>query len=72
MKAVVYSKPNCPNCVQAKNLLSIKNIEYTEIRIGEDITREEFFSLFPEAKTVPQIILQGRHIGGFQELTKLV
>lgn len=72
MKAVIYSKPNCPNCVQAKTLLSVRNIEYTEVSIGEDITREEFFSLFPEARTVPQIILDEKHIGGFQELTKLI
>lgn len=72
MKAVIYSKPNCPNCVQAKTLLSARDVEYTEISIGEDITREEFFSLFPEARTVPQIILDEKHIGGFQELTKLI
>ena len=72
MTAIVYSKPNCPNCTQAKALLSSKGIEYTEIVIGSDITREEFFSVFPEARTVPQIILDEKHIGGYQELTKLV
>lgn len=72
MKAIVYSKPNCPNCVQAKTLLSNKSIEYIEIVIGSDITREEFFSLFPEARAVPQIILDEKHIGGYQELVKAV
>lgn len=72
MNAVVYTKDNCPHCVQAKTLLSNRGVEYTEVNIGRDITREEFFSLFPEARTVPQIILDGKHIGGLQELTKVL
>lgn len=72
MKARLYSKDNCPFCTNAKKLLDIKNIPYEEIKIGRDITREEFFAVLPHAKTVPQIYLtvSGSEflVGGFTDL----
>lgn len=70
MTNIVYTKDNCPYCVQAKHLLSKVGFEYSEVKIGVDITREEFLDTFPTAKTVPQIILNGERIGGYTELTK--
>lgn len=67
---IVYSKDNCPYCVKAKALLKGYGIAYTEVTIGKDITREEFLDLFPTARTVPQIILDGERIGGYDELVK--
>jgi glutaredoxin 3 len=64
----VYSKDNCPYCVKAKNLLNARGIEFTEIKIGVDITRDEFLETFPNARTVPQIILDGEHVGGYDAL----
>lgn len=64
----VYSKDNCPYCVKAKNLLNARGIEFTEIKIGVDITRDEFLETFPDARTVPQIILGGEHVGGYDML----
>jgi glutaredoxin 3 len=66
----VYSKDNCPYCVKAKNLLNARGIEFTEIKIGVDITRDEFLEAFPNARTVPQIILEGEHIGGYTKLVE--
>lgn len=68
MKAVVWSKDNCPYCVQAKQLLSIKGIEYEEKKIGEEYTKEDLLAAVPEARSVPQIFLDGELIGGFTEL----
>lgn len=70
MKALIYTKSNCPFCVKAKTLFSIRNIEYTETVIGEDIMREDFMSLFPDQRTVPLIFIDGERIGGYDELTK--
>jgi glutaredoxin len=74
MKAKIYSKENCPFCVNAKQLLNVKNIPYDEIEIGRDITREEFLNILPDAKTVPQIfmIIDGieTKIGGYTDLVK--
>jgi glutaredoxin len=38
--------------------------------IGKDITREEFLEKFPEARTVPQIVMDDELVGGFEELAK--
>jgi len=42
--------------------------EYEEIKIGRDLTREEFKEQFPEVKTVPYIIIDGTAIGGYENL----
>lgn len=68
MKAVVWSKDNCPYCVQAKQLLTIKGIEYEEKKIGESYTKEDLLEAVPTARSVPQIFLDGELIGGFTEL----
>ena len=67
---VIYTKDNCPYCVQAKRLLEEKGKAYTEINIGRDIRRDDFMSLFPNVRTVPFIIIDGDEIGGFDKLTE--
>jgi glutaredoxin len=70
MKAVVWSKNQCPFCDQAKNLLRLKGIEYEERNISKDWTREQLLEAVPTARTVPQIFLDDQLIGGFTELKK--
>jgi glutaredoxin len=70
MKAVVWSKLCCPFCDQAKALLEKKGIEYEERKIGNGYTREDLLEAVPDARTVPQIFLDGELIGGFTELRK--
>jgi glutaredoxin len=67
-KALVWSKNNCPFCVQAKNLLKLKNIEFEERNINEEWTREQLLEAVPTARTLPQIFLDDNYIGGFTEL----
>lgn len=69
---IIYSKDNCTFCVQAKKLLDIKGLEYEEIKIGYDISREDFISKFPYIKTVPLIFIDDEKIGGFKELSKFL
>lgn len=68
----VYTKENCIYCTKAKLLLESKKLEFTEVRIGIDITRGEFLEQFPDARTVPQIIFEGKAIGGYDQLAQLV
>ena len=68
MKAVVWSKDNCPFCEQAKGLLKMKGIEYEEKKIGHGYTKEQLLEAVPTARTVPQIFLDDKLIGGFTEL----
>lgn len=68
MKAVVWSKDNCPYCDQAKGLLKIKGIEFEEKKIGHGYTTEQLLEAVPGARTVPQIFIDDTLVGGFTEL----
>jgi glutaredoxin len=68
MKAIVWSKYQCPYCDQAKALLKQRGIEVEERKIGDGYTKEDLLEAVPTARTVPQIFLDGTLIGGFTEL----
>lgn len=68
MKAIVWSKNQCPYCDQAKALLTQRGIEFEERKIGDGYTKEDLLEAVPTARTVPQIFLDGKLIGGFTEL----
>jgi glutaredoxin len=67
----VYSKNNCPFCVQAKNLLKLKGVDYTEVKIDEDASAKDFI-LSEGHRTVPQLYKDGKLLveGGYQGLAK--
>ena len=68
MTAVVWSKDACPYCDQAKALLKSRNIEFEERNINRDWTREQLLAAVPTARTLPQIFVDDKLIGGFAEL----
>lgn len=68
MKATIWSKENCTFCVQAKQLLELKGIEFEERKIGKDWTKEQLLEAVPTARSVPQIFLDEQYVGGYQEL----
>ena len=65
---IVWSKVQCPFCDMAKTLLKNKGIAFEERMIGVDWTREQLLEAIPQASTVPQIILNGEYIGGYDQL----
>jgi glutaredoxin 3 len=82
MSAEIYTKNDCPYCVKSKALLAEKNISYNEYIISAGFnerkllpnqqytTKAELLEKLPTAKTVPQIWLDGKHIGGYTDLVK--
>jgi len=64
----VYSKENCAYCIRAKRLLESMHIQYVEKKIGVDVTREQLLEVAPQARTVPQIVISGKVIGGYNDL----
>jgi glutaredoxin 3 len=68
MTAIVWSKDHCPYCVQAKNLLTSQGIDYEECNINEGYTKEQLLEVVPNARTLPQIFIDDKLIGGFTEL----
>ncbi len=70
-KVVVYTKRHCPYCVRAKALLDRKGVAYEEIDAEGD---EEIRAWLAEAsgqKTVPQVFVNGRSLGGFSDIDAL-
>ena len=69
---VIYSKDYCPYCVKAKKLFEIKGKEYKEIDITHDPqTALKLVEMAGGRKTVPQIFINGKHIGGCDDLYAL-
>jgi glutaredoxin len=70
-ETIVWSKDNCPYCAKAKRMLDSKSIRYEERNIGTGPwTKEQLLEAAPDAKTVPQIFLHGKYIGGSDALEK--
>jgi glutaredoxin len=76
MKVEIYTKDACPYCVQAKNLMKSKGWEFTEHYISAE-TRETLLEqlttrLGTPPRTVPQIFIDDKSIGGYTELVSWV
>ena len=68
-KAIVWSKDHCPYCVNAKALLDNKGIEYEERNISQgEWSKAQLLEAVPNARTVPQIFIDGKLIGGYDQL----
>ena len=68
----IYTKFMCPYCARAKQLLQSKGVDYEEIEISMDRDkREEMIQRADGRTTVPQIFIDGRHVGGSDDLAEL-
>ena len=67
----VYSTRWCGYCVRAKTLLESRGIEYEEISLDDDPGFRQKLLDLTGAWTVPQILIDGRPIGGYTELWRL-
>jgi glutaredoxin 3 len=68
----IFSTATCPFCEKAKHLLTRLNIHYDEVRIDQNpAALKEFARATRGARTVPQIVIDDKCIGGFVELTEL-
>lgn len=71
-KIEVYSGNYCPYCVRAKNLLKEKNLDFEEYDVqSEPERREEMARRAPGVRTIPQIFINDRHVGGCDDLYAL-
>lgn len=71
-KIEIYTKQTCSYCVRAKQLLDKKGVKYTEITVEQD--QKAFEAMLSRAqgrRTVPQIFIDNRAIGGCDDLYAL-
>ena len=72
MNFAVYSKPNCPYCYKVKQVLELTGSKHVVYTLDEDFTREEFYSEFGNGSTFPQVICDGKKLGGSVDTIKFL
>ena len=69
MNITVYSKPSWVFCDKAKALLTRLGHEYEEKMVAKDLSLQELFDVLgKQVRTIPQIVIDDKHIGGYNEL----
>ena len=69
---VIYTKPGCPYCFSAMSLLKKKGVDYVEIVASNDPEKKaEMVERSGGRMTFPQIFIDGRHVGGCDDLHAL-
>jgi len=64
----IFTGPNCGYCERAKALLADRGIPWRERDVGAADVRAEMKARLPREKTIPQIFIDGEHIGGLEDL----
>ena len=72
MKVDIYTKASCPACIFAKNYMERRGMIYEEHIVDKDIPVDEVRKLFPQATTVPIIVIDENFVGGYPELAEFV
>lgn len=68
MHVEIFTGPNCAYCRAAKNLLDERCQAYVEMDITDEGVMEEFRVRILRQKSLPQIFIDGEHIGGYEDL----
>jgi len=70
-QVVIYTTTYCPYCTGAKALLRSKNVAFEEIDVTHDPTKRAEMERLSQRWTVPQIFIDGRPIGGYDDACRL-
>ena len=71
MKVVIYSKSNCPFCEKAKAWFIQHDHQYTEIKLDDEEQRMAFYQKYPNVRSVPQIFINDKHIGTYNDFMSI-
>jgi glutaredoxin-like protein len=63
----IFSKPDCPFCKKAKALLTSQGLKFEELTVGTDVNTSMFRAI-TNSDTVPQVFIDGKNIGGSEDL----
>ncbi len=64
MKFLVYSKNGCPYCSKVMTVLEMTGKQFVEYKLGRDFTGQEFYDKFGKGSTFPQVLCDGKKLGG--------
>ncbi len=68
---IIYTKDNCTYCIRAKQLLAKKRVQFQEINVTNSEKLQQEMITKSSRMTVPQIFINGKHIGGCDDLYAL-
>ena len=66
----VYSKDGCPYCSKVKQVLDLSGLKYVEYKLGERFDKKSFYEEFGQGATFPQVVVDGKKLGGCTETVK--
>ncbi len=70
-KVVIYTTTSCPYCTRAKAFLRSKNVDFEEIDVSRDERLQEEIIGLSGRRTVPQIFINGKSVGGFDDIKQM-
>lgn len=70
-EVIMYTSAACPYCVAAKNFLKSRGAAYSEVRVDTDPAARTLMMETTRRSSVPQIFINGTHVGGYEELVAL-
>lgn len=70
-EVIIYATQSCPYCYAAKDLFAAKHVSFKEVDVTNDaMMRQKLVNMSGRHQTVPQIFIDGKSIGGYDELVK--
>ena len=70
-EVIMYTTAMCPYCVAAKNFLKSRGAAWTEVRVDVDASQRAVMWEKTRRSSVPQIFINGTHVGGYDDLVAL-
>ena len=64
----IFTGPGCGYCDAAKALLKRRRLTFTERDVSDPAVQAEFRERLPRVRSIPQIFIDGEHIGGYEDL----
>lgn len=64
----IFSGPNCSYCEATKTFLKERGLAFTERNVSDPAVLDEFRERLPRLKSIPQVFVDGDHVGGFEDL----
>ena len=70
-EVIIYRTPFCGYCHRAKYLLESKGVPFQEVDVSDDPAKRRWLADVTRQRTVPQVFINGRPVGGFDDLARL-
>ena len=70
MMFIVYSKNGCPYCTKVISVLQLAELEFVEYKLGRDFDRDQFYDVFGQGSTFPQVLKDQEKLGGCVDTVK--